>query len=349
MWKRWALIIMLIAATVARGDDSDTKITKSSEVKTMTDLVGLTDDELYAVFSDPGPDPGHMPSQDQKDTWDLCAGLTLVNAFSTGGTPRGPLPVGRDHIVNAVVNPVWQGKVFYTDSATNQTWLWNVMYNNHTVELTATCQVLPHGEEGKYGVREDGPPSSWCDYSQTENPVGRIFRGEMRYLGNNVYLGRQFMTNPAVAYTPSALRDPVTQQIRDAFVTVFNNTLNAGLLAARIQGPGTGHPLATPQQVTWFTLQCGFPVTSRMEQTPGSTVSTAFLNEAFAMWPLGYRPPVLPERGFENSRASSADDVIEMLPGPRAEVAAAAPFAASRHLRNPFLRTSEETLSAATP
>lgn len=75
-------------------------------------------------------------------------------------------------------------QVFYTDSTTNQTWLWNVMYNNHTVELTAKCEVLPHGEEGRYGVREDGPPSSWCDYSQTENPVGRIFRGEMRYLGN---------------------------------------------------------------------------------------------------------------------------------------------------------------------
>lgn len=49
--------------------------------------------------------------QDKTDTWDLCAGLTLVNAFSAGGSPRGPLPVGRDHIVNAVVNPIWQGKV----------------------------------------------------------------------------------------------------------------------------------------------------------------------------------------------------------------------------------------------
>lgn len=55
---------MLLAVPVARGDDSSKpKISKASDVEKMTDLVGLTDDELYAIFSDPGPDAGHMPSQ----------------------------------------------------------------------------------------------------------------------------------------------------------------------------------------------------------------------------------------------------------------------------------------------
>lgn len=46
-----------------RGDDTDVKVVRASDIHNMTDLVGLTDDELYAIFSDPGPDPGHMPSQ----------------------------------------------------------------------------------------------------------------------------------------------------------------------------------------------------------------------------------------------------------------------------------------------
>lgn len=72
MWRQWALIVTLLAAPFARGDDSSKpKITNASDVERMTDLVGLTDDELYALFSDPGnPDPGHMPSQvrSQKQT-----------------------------------------------------------------------------------------------------------------------------------------------------------------------------------------------------------------------------------------------------------------------------------------
>jgi hypothetical protein len=64
MWRRWALIIIMMAMVVVRGEeDEKKKVERGSDVKEMTDLVGLTDDELYAIFSDPGPDPGHLPSQ----------------------------------------------------------------------------------------------------------------------------------------------------------------------------------------------------------------------------------------------------------------------------------------------
>jgi hypothetical protein len=83
-------------------------------------------------------------------------------------------------------------------------------------------------------------------------------------------------------------------------------------------------------QVTWFTLQCGFPVTSKLVQTPGSRMSTDFLNELTQFWPAGYKPPVASDRGFENAPiAAPAFPVLEMLPAPGV---AASPFAAARHV-----------------
>jgi hypothetical protein len=63
--------------------------------------------------------------------------------------------------------------------------MWNLMFSNKTVSLTGAAYIADSS-----WLTNDGKPSVMLDYTDTNNIIFREMYDEMRYMANNVWLGR---------------------------------------------------------------------------------------------------------------------------------------------------------------
>ena len=125
------------------------------------------------------------------------------------------------------------------------------------------------------------------DYSVAELVPARVFHGEMRLVGPNVYLGIQYLTDPAIAY------QHIPQNGLDAAIQAAIANTTTQVIDFALSHPG----LTFPIPLTYFGLQCGQPV-PHFTQLSFSVIA-ANLDEFYHYWPVGYQvpDPITPANG----------------------------------------------------
>lgn len=108
------------------------------------------------------------------------------------------------------------------------TQLWNLLWSNKTVGLAAVAYenaTTPFG---------DGKPSVLIDYSQMEDPFVRPFLDEVRYINDNIWLGRVYLHGDILGYEKKVgkgKRDALYEAIRAGISTAQLDFFNwAGLV-----------------------------------------------------------------------------------------------------------------------
>ena len=120
-----------------------------SDITGVSEMLGLTDQQLAAIYANPAVGNPEIPGISTPNSFTFCSGLTYINFFTNGTNSllKGPFSGGAANPLNKFAASVWLGKIFEVNSQ-GQAALWNVLFNNSTVAVTANVVTSPVGLQG---------------------------------------------------------------------------------------------------------------------------------------------------------------------------------------------------------
>jgi len=133
--------------------------------------------------------------------------------------------------------------------------MWNLMFSNHTVSLTGAAYVADSS-----WLTQDGNPSVMLDYSDTNNIMFREMYDEMRYMANNVWLGRIWWGVPTNSFKKRSYTK-LGEAKDKALLAAMNTTAVHMSLWGSLVGDASREevPLEGKFPLGWFAMQCVGP------------------------------------------------------------------------------------------